>query len=229
TSEASEFELGGIPAGVYRVRAMNSFGRVSFARGLVVPPSDVGELKAQFGGPIELEKRFSREVMGVVRWENGHAGEESVVILQDATNFRRLLKRVVADKNGFFSIPDVPAGRYVAFALPPKEEQAMKQFVYPVVAKEPRETWLDFTLSPHRVVGRVPAVGSSESVDLILLGPKGEEAIVWTVVPTEEGKFEIANVPHGRYLVRARGGAAGHSSHPFVVESDLVVTVRWPK
>ncbi len=230
TSEASEFELLGLPRGLYRVRSLNSYGRVSFARGAIVPASGVVDLGARPGSPIELDEPLSREVMGTVRWEDGRPADKAVVFLQDATNFRRFLKREVTNRNGYFRIPDVPAARYVAFALPPDDKRAMKSFVYPRVDAMPRETWLDLSLSPHRVIGRLPAAGSSRLVQLARVDPEGRERVVWSLTPADDGQFEITNVPHGQYVVRrARDGSApGSASLPFVVEGDRTVTVRWP-
>jgi hypothetical protein len=237
TSEASEFELMGIPAGVYRARSMDSFGRVSFARGSVVRPSEVADLKSRLGDQVQLDGPSSREVMGIVRWQNGTAGAGAEIYLQDATDFRRFLQRVEVDQNGFFSIPNVPAAPYVAFALPPKVQHAMKSFVFPLVDKDPRETWLEFTLWPHRIVGKVPDHGSSERIDLVRQDPReGQERIVWSVSATEDGQFEIANVPQGHYVVRTTGNGSGVkgpagsiTSLPVVVENEFLVTVRWPE
>jgi hypothetical protein len=236
TSEASEFELLGVPAGIYRVRSMSSFGRVSFARGMVVPPSGVADLNSRLGDSIHLDEPLSREVMGIVHWEDGSAGAGAVVYLQDATDFRRFVRRAVANENGFFWIPNVPAASYIAFALPPQEEHAMKSFIFPVVNKNPGEIWLDFSLSHYRLIGRVPGVGSSKRVELVRRDAEGQESIVWTVTATEEGHFEIRNVPHGHYVVRATGNGSGAKetatsivSLPFVIEHDREVAVRWPQ
>lgn len=253
TSGASEFELVNVPAGLYRVRSFDTFGKMSFARGLVASPSEVADLKSGLGDRIQLDEPRSREVMGFVRWENGSPAQNAEVFLQDAANFRRFLERVVTNENGFFSISNVPAAQYVSFALPPNDENSMKNFIYPYVKETPREVWLDFTLSPHRIVGQRPEVGSSKRLELLREDPevqaclfwpvtsgmipwavpislKGQERVVWAVTPTEGGQFKISNVPHGRYKVRtaSEGSAAAITSLPFVIERDLVTTVRWP-
>jgi hypothetical protein len=232
TSAASEFELAGIAEGLYRVRSFRPFGHVTFARGLVVPLSGMTDLDSQVHNKIELEEPLSREVMGTVRWENGRPAAEAVVFLQDAANFRRFLQRVATDRNGFFSIPSVPAdAQYVAFALPPEDEHAMKNFSYTRVDTMPREVWLDFTLSPHRVVGQFSEAGSAGCVELVREDPQGQKRVVWSLIPTGGGHFEISNVPHGQYVVHALREASGETiaSLPFAVDRDLLVEVRWPE
>ncbi len=230
TSDASEFDLVGIPGGVYRVRSLSSFGRVSYARGLVVPPSGIADLDSRFDSRIEVDEPLSREVMGIVRWENGLPAEGAEVFLQDAANFRRFLQRAVADRSGYFRIPNVPGGaRYVAFAMPPKVGHAIKHYVYLHIDQAQRETWLDFSLSPHHIVGQFASGESKRQIQLIREDPGGQKRLVWSVASTKEGQFEFANVLHGRYVVHAvgEGSLGSRASVPFVVEADEKVVVRW--
>lgn len=229
TSDASEFELPGLAAGVYTARAMAPFGRICFARGAVVAASETTELASATAARIDLDEPLCREVMGVVRWENGQLAEDAEVFLQDAVNFRRFLRRVTTNRNGFYSVSSVPSGQYVAFALPAKDERAMKSFVYPRVPEMPRETRLDFTLSPHRVVGQVRAGRREALVRLVRDDADVGKKIVWSVVLGDDGKFEISNVPHGRYVAHLVGEKTQVSavSLPFLVERELTTTVRW--
>lgn len=206
TSAASEFELSGVPAAVYRARALNYAGTVSFARGLVVPKSGTAELMMRLGEELELDEPLSREVMGVVRWEDGRPVKGAQVFLQDATSFRRFLRKVETDRNGFFQIPNVPGDAvYFAFGLPPKDADAMKQFIYPRIESARRETWLDLNLSPHRVVGRA-AVEPQTRMDLVCEDPGAASASSGRPSRTSRGGFVVSNVPHGRYVARAAGG-----------------------
>lgn len=231
TSEAAEFELSGLSAGTYRVCSLNYFGLVSFARGLIVPPAGLVELRTRLGEEIQLDEPLSREVMGIVRWENGQPVEGAVVFFQDAVNFRRFLRRVVTDRNGFFRIPGVPGGAtYFSFALPPQDEHAMKQLVYPRVESKRRETWFDLSISPHKIIGQLAGGGLKTRFDLVRKEAGDRELVVWSVRADKDGRFEVANVPHGRYVVRAGkdGSPATVTSLSFEVEKDLVVVVRWP-
>jgi Carboxypeptidase regulatory-like domain len=232
TSGASEFELIGIPAGTYRVRALKSFDQVSFARGLIVPPTGVVDLATRLGDELDLDEPLSREFMGIVRWEDGRPAEGAEVFLQDAANFRRFLQRVVTDSNGFFRVPGVPGGaQYFAFALPAKDQRAIKQLNYPRVDLVRRETWLDMSLSPHKIVGQLAEGGSKTRLDLVCTEPNGLERVVWSVPADEDGQFEITNVPHGRYVVRATSGgnATDIASLPLTVNRDLTAVACWPE
>ena len=229
TSEASEFELGGLPGGIYRARALDAFGRVSFARGSVVQSSGVSEFKTAFGTQIDLDKSLSREVMGVVCWEDGQPVEDAEVFFQDAVSFRRFIQRAQTDRNGFFRIANVPGNAsYFAFARPPKEENAIKVLIFPEVDSSRRETWLDLRLSPHRVIGRFHGGGSDSHLELVSEEPEGRSRVVWSFSPDKDGQFRVANVPHGRYVVRESTGGvvAKPSSLPCPVESEIESFVR---
>jgi hypothetical protein len=231
SSEASEFERAGLAPGVYRVRSLNVLGQVSFARGLVASPSGVTELETALNEQIRLDDPSSREVMGVVRWEDGHAVEGAEVFFQDSTNFRRFLKRVQTDGRGFFRVPGVPGGaRYFIFALPPQDKRAMKDLIFLQVESTRREVWVDLMLSPHNVVGRLADLEKGARVELVRKERNGPERVVWTTVPEQGGQFEITNVPHGSYFVRAMSAMYQPVavSSPFAIERETTAVVRWP-
>lgn len=231
TSSASEFELSGVPAGLYRVRSMQTLGKVSFARGLVASSPGLNELKSVANRPIELDDPGSREVMGTVRWEDGRPAPRAIVFLQDTTDFRRYLQRQDTNENGYFTFADVPAnGAYVAFAQPANDASAMKNFSYCTLGASPRESWIDLSLSPHRIVGTVPGGGGRRRVELLREEPGREPSVVWSVETDAKQRFEVGNVAHGRYLVRARGegpAAADITSLACVIEKNVTVEVRW--
>jgi hypothetical protein len=232
TSDASEFELTAVPPGLYRARSLNSFGQISFARALIVTPSGVAELATGLGDPVQLDEPLSREVMGIVRTEDGRPVESAEVFLQDATNFRRFLQRVVTDRNGFFRISNVPGNsQYFAFAMPPKDGQAMKDLIYPRVDPLRRETWLDLSLSPHRIVGRLTGADVKKRLELVREDLGDQKRVVWMVDPSDDGQFEITNVPHGRYVIRAvdEKSTANTASLPIVVDREFTVVAHWPE
>lgn len=202
TSEASEFELTGLPAGCYRVRALRQFGQQTFARGVYVQANGVAELRTNLYEHIDLEEPRSREVMGFVRWENGEPVKDAQVFMQDARDFRRFLQRVVADDHGYFHFANVPGdGEYFTFALPRDHPLAMKNFEYPQLTQEQREAWQDLTLHPHRVTGQV-ANRQTMSLQLVRVDGGGER-VAWSFSSDDRGSFEVTNVPHGRYFVRS--------------------------
>ena len=93
TSEASEFEVGGLPAGQYRVRALDLFGRVTFASGAYVGPAHGSIEPTRPWAKCDLEEPDSREVMGFVRWESGAPAAKAVVFMQNTYNFRKYVRR----------------------------------------------------------------------------------------------------------------------------------------
>jgi Carboxypeptidase regulatory-like domain len=230
TTAAAEFELSRIPAGLYRVRAMHSLGKLSFARGLIVSPSELAELKSLVNQCIELDEPLSREVIGTVRWEDGRAAAGAVVYLQDASDFRRFLQKSEVNENGFFTFSDVPPNAgYVIFAQPAQDEHAMKNFNQQFINSYNREIWVDMVLSPHRIIGQLPDSGAKQRVDLLREEPGNEPRVVWSVESGPAGRFEISNVPHGRYLARSKGegNEAPVVSLPCVIEKELTREVRW--
>ena len=76
TSEASEFEVGGLPAGTYRARALDLFGRVTFASGAHVDSAQTSIEATRLWAKVDLDEPDSREVMGFVRWESGAPAAE---------------------------------------------------------------------------------------------------------------------------------------------------------
>lgn len=232
TSSASEFELKRVPAGLYRVRALGYSGSVLFARGLVVGDARPADLATRLGDPIDLDEPMSREVMGIVRWEDGQPVKGAAVFLQDTVSFRRFLSRVETDKNGYYRIPNVPGdAEYLAFVLPPDDPHAMKHFVYSRIPAARREVWIDLTASPHRVSGRAGRFPPNTRLQLVRQEPDGQERVLWTTSTEEAGEFAITNVPHGRYYVRTVGGRrpAGTASLAFDVGRDTSVVVPWPE
>ena len=117
--------------------------------------------------------------MGFVRWESGASAVKSTVILQHSGNFRIFLKRLETDGNGFFRTAGVPGDQpYFAFALPPGEDSALREYSYFGVESRLREAWRDLTIHSHRITGRfasadLPAnlqlVHSESGVDRVLL------------------------------------------------------------
>jgi Carboxypeptidase regulatory-like domain len=249
TSEASEFELGGLPQGPYRARALDLFGRVTFARGGYAQRNRTNNEASRQLRKLELDEPESREVMGFVRWESGIPAAKAEVYMQHARSFRRYLRRVEADENGFFQFAGVPGGAaYFIFAVPPRDGTAMRGFEYFGVAPFQREVWRDLTLHPHRVTGTVPELariargatprdggGLSGVVDtgvFQLVSIRGKsERIVWTFRAGRSGMFTVSNVPHGCYRVQVRhpGGGDPVPSQPFEVgDGQPEIGVRWP-
>ena len=233
TSEAAEFELTGVPPGIYRARSMDSFGQISFARGLVAAPSGVTELMTGFGSQIELTEKMSRELMGSVRWEDGRPAEKAEVFIQDGASFRRFLQRVVTDSNGFFRVPNVPGNAtYLIFALPSAETEAMKRMSFVKFETNKREAWIDLQLSPHALIGRCDEVRSGVQLELAGIDEKqGQSQVLWKFSPDANGQFRVTNVPHGRYVVRTTNltGERKMTSLPCQVETSIESIVNWPE
>jgi len=230
TTDASEFELDGLPAGPYRARALDLFGRVTYASGFYVRAGSTATLATRLWAKVDLDEPDSREVMGFVRWENGLPAEKAIVIMQNSYNFRKLLKRVETDEHGFFRIADVPSGEpYFVFALPPAQNEAMRNFEHFGVPSRLREVWRELTLHPHQLTGVVADSDPKPSLQLVRINPDGERAI-WSFHTDSSGRFTIANVPHGRYRVQRSpdGGGEPNRSLPFEVgDWQSAITVRW--
>ncbi len=233
TNDASEFELAGLHSGPYRVRALDLFGRVTYARGQYVAPGAINKEAVYLGAKLELDEPESREVMGFVRWESGVPVKKAVVIMQDTTNFRRFLRRVESDENGFFRIAGVPGNEsYFAFTVPPGDRNAMRNFEYFHVLFSQREVWRELTLHPHRASGNVPNSTLGSVLQLISIDSKAEQSL-FAFHADPSGRFELTNVPHGRYRLEifpySRGGERVRSSPFDVVDGQAQVPVSWPE
>ncbi len=247
SSEASEFEAVGLPLGLYRTRALDLFGRVTFGSGAWVGAEHPQTAPTRLWAKVDLDEPDSREVKGFVRWETGAPAVKAVVFMQNEYDFRKYVRRVETDEHGYFVFSDVPAREpYFVFALPPGVGDAMRRFDHFGVGYPEREVWRALALSPHRVIGAVPqsaafsegtsteptqrvrggpARGRSTDADilaadvqLVRLDGQGE-SIVWTVRAADAGRFSISNVFHGRYQVRVwhDGGKTVTRSLPFEV------------
>lgn len=232
TSDASEFDLVGLPTGFYRVRALDVFGRVSFARGCYVGPGQSAKLANRNWTKLDLDEPDAREIMGVVRWESGLPVAKAVVFVQHTNNFRRFLRRVETDESGFYSIPGVPGDEpYFIFALPPNEDNAIKNFRYFDVISAQREVWHDLILHPHRVKGKLALSNPKPSIELVRIGPDIERK-VWTFQADWSGDLGISNIPHGRYRVQTipRGGEPSYRSAPFdITDGQAEILLNWPE
>jgi hypothetical protein len=230
TSEASEFEVGGLPAGSYRVRALDLFGRVTFASGVSVRPGWTPKQETRLWAKIDLDEPDSREVMGFVRWESGRPVEKAAVFMQNSYNFRKYVRRVETDEHGYFRFGDVPGDEpYFLFALPPGEGNAMRHFQYFGIGAAQREVWRALELHPHRVTGDLPGADPKSTLQLVRLEGKAE-SIVWSFQADPSGRFTVANVPHGRYRVQMSqdGGGKAMRSLPFEVgDGQSETMVRW--
>jgi hypothetical protein len=169
--------------------------------------------------------------MGFVRWENGLPAEKAVVFMQNTYSFRKFVRRVETDENGYFRIVGVPGDEpYFIFALPPAEADAMRGFEYFGVASPQREVWRALTLHPHRVTGNSPdRVPTKSLLQLVLIDRNGER-VLWSFHGGEGGRFTVANVPHGRYHVKVTSGEGGElvRSLPIQVgDGQSETTVRW--
>jgi hypothetical protein len=230
TSEASEFEVNGLPAGSYRVRALDLFGRVTFAAGVDVHPGWTTGRDVRLWSKVDLDEPDSRQVVGFVKWESGLPVAKAGVFMQNTYSFRKYVRRVDTDEQGFFRFLDVPGNEpYFVFALPPGDANAMRSFEYFGVGFFQREVWRELTLHPHRVAGAVsqspagPGKGDTRrtrparegrttrqsgsagisGVTLQLVWLEGQtERVVWTFGAEYSGEFTISNVPHGRYRVQ---------------------------
>jgi hypothetical protein len=230
-SEASEFEVGGLPAGMYRARAMDLFGRVTFASGARVGAGQSSTEATRLWAKLDLDEPNICEVMGFARWESGAPAARAVVFMQNTFDFRRFVRRTESNEDGFFRFENVPRNEpYFIFAVPPGQTSAMRNIHYFSVAGAQCEIWRDETLHPHRVSGSLaPAIPSGASLQLIRVDGKSEVP-VWGFRADSSGRFTVENVPHGRYRVRVGqgGGQASKSSIAFDVGDGTVeVNVEW--
>ena len=130
TIDASEYEVSGLPAGAYRVRALDLFGRLTFASGAMVRDGSTIE-PARLWTKLDLDEPDSRQVMGFVRWENGAPAVKAAVFMQNTYNFRKYMRRVETDEQGYFRFMDVPGDEpYFTFAVPAGETNAVRTFEY---------------------------------------------------------------------------------------------------
>jgi hypothetical protein len=234
TNEASEFEIDGLPAGTYRARAIDLFGRVTFASGAHVGMGQRPVRHARLSTRLEPGESESREVAGCVRWEGGIPAPKAEVYLQHAGDFRRYLQRSETDDGGFFRFGGVPGGEpYFVFALPPGERAAVRRFDFFSVPSYTREFWHDLVLSPHRLKGQLPGRQTDSGLQLLGIDPGGGKRFLWSFAASENGRFSLANVPHGRYCLqvsppRGSGAAALQSAQFEVSEGESEVMVKWP-
>ncbi len=229
--DSSEFAFPDLPAGPYRVRTLDLFGKPTFDRGVSVAAGATAKLSEGIWTKPDFAETDSREIMGFVRWEGGLPAAKAVVFVQHRGNFRLYLRRVEADENGFFRVADVPGDEaYFAFAVPPGEEMAARQFTYFKVLSTQREVWCDLTLHGHRVVGQFAGIGPGVPLQLVRTNSGGDRNIL-EFQADATGRFSIANVPHGRYRVQSTSGegvAAIRSLPLEVVEGRPEENVRWP-
>ncbi|MBX9719018.1 MAG: carboxypeptidase-like regulatory domain-containing protein, partial [Microbacteriaceae bacterium] len=230
TSDASEFWASDLPAGSYRIRALDIFGKPTFARGAYIRPGTLSSLESSTSTQIDRDEPANREAMGFVRWENGAPGAKAVVYMQNLRDFRRYVRRAEANEQGYFRFASVLANEpYLMFAIPAQQKAAMKNLTSTFVEPRNREVWTELVLHPHKVTGRLEGSGSSP-LQLVQLTDGGER-VAWTFSTDKEGRFSVENVPHGRYRVQALPclGASAISSWSFeVTEHSSETVVGWP-
>jgi hypothetical protein len=170
-------------------------------------------------------------VMGFVRWEGGLPAQKAAVFMQNIHNFRKFIRRVEADEQGFFRFSDVPGDEpYFIFAVPSGDDNAVRGFEYFGIAAQQREVWRVLTLHPHRVVGNSPEGMSANDLFQLVLIDRNGERLLWTFHAGETARFSLTNVPHGRYRVQVSSGEGGQiaRSLPFEVgDGQSQTTIRW--
>jgi hypothetical protein len=233
-SEGSEFEVGGLPAGQYRARAVDVFGRVTFSSGALVGPSQTSVEATQLWTKLDLDETDSREIMGFVRWESGAPVEKASVFMQNTYDFRKYVRRVETDHQGFFRFAGAPGNEpYFVFAVPPGQPAAMRNMDYFGITAFQRELWRDQVVHPHRIIGSVgDGVPLASLIQLVKLDLSGD-AIIWSFRADSSGRFTVENLPHGHYRLEIssdlRGGKRAHSRPFDVVDGQAEVAVKWPE
>ena len=164
-SEASEFEVAGLPAGMYRARALDLFGRVTFATGARVGAGQSSTEATRLWAKLDLDEPNNCEVMGFARWESGAPAAKAVVFMQNTFDFRRFVRRTETNEDGFFRFENVPRNEpYFLFTVPPGQTFAMRNLGYFAVAGVRAARYVcegDPAPAPGlRVVGSCHAVGS---------------------------------------------------------------------
>jgi hypothetical protein len=241
TGEASEYEVSGLPAGAFRVRALDLFGRVTFASGASVRDGSLAE-PARLWTKVDLDEPDSREVMGFVSWESGVPSAKAAVFMQNTYNFRKFVRRVETNEQGYFRFSDVPGDEpYFIFAVPPGDGNAVRSFEYFGVGSLQREVWRALELHPHRLTGDLDGLarsregealsepGGNALLQLVRIEGKAEQ-ILWSFRAEPSGKFTVANVPHGRYCVQfsqEKGGTDIRSLTFEVGDGQSETYVQW--
>ncbi len=232
TSEASEFEVAGLRPGAYRARALDLFGRVTFAAGSYVGPEQSTSGTTRLWANVDLDEPDSRQVMGFVRWESGAPVVRAAVFMQNTYDFRKYVRRVETDEHGYFRFADAPGNEpYFVFALPAGQTSAMRTLDYFGIAAFQRELWRDQVVHPHRITGSlVDGISPESLLQLVRVDPKGD-AIIWSFRADSSGRFTVENVPHGRYQVKVSRRKAERAvcSLAFDVgDGRSDATVEWP-
>ena len=205
---------------------------MTFAAGVAVHPGWTAAHDVRLWSKVDLDEPDSRQVMGFVKWESGLPAEKATVFMQNAYNFRKYVRRVETDEQGYFRFFDVPGNEsYLVFAVPPRDDSAMRENEYFGVGFFQREVWRELTLHQHRVTGLYEAASPELALQLVRIDER-EERVIWSFRADRSGRFTVANVPHGRYRVQPSPGDRGKAARSLpleVTDGRSEVVVRWPK
>lgn len=229
SSEASQYEVMNIPAGMYRVRGYQRRGSFTFARTAVVRPGMKTRLESGLTEEIDFEEENEYEIQGMVTAANGQPIQNAAVVVQDVQNFRSFLEQAKTDEMGFFSVAKVrPGRRYFAFATPPNAQNAVRNFSYFMVSGDLREVFVDLKLYENRVVGRLPSLIQADHLELVEEDSSdGGGSFLWKFTPDERGAFLVENVPPGSYFVRTENPTVPMRSFNFTCGETGSVEVQW--
>ena len=118
---ASEFSALAVPLGRYYVCAFSRKGHITYSKGCQVTPQQIASVSLSRLDVIDVEDENGR-VLGYIDDGQGNnspdtVSSEKMVVMQDATNFRKFLRQIPVDENGFFEFWDVPPRAFLLHFL----------------------------------------------------------------------------------------------------------------
>jgi hypothetical protein len=203
-SQASEFFSKPVFPGKYVIRTLGFGGKPSHSKGVSVYP---GESTEVLFNRLEVwsEDDEKGHILGYVDLPRSEVPKEYAVIIQDQLSFRKYLKRVELDEQGFFSFRDVPLDRHY-FSFCQKSDQEIKQnrktnhFAF----LNSKEMWIDMEFSNNQL----DLTGQLRDGETVVGTHLSEEGATVEIFEQDslEKDFQITNLPVGKITLSLRSG-----------------------